>query len=176
MPDSIPTIRHRWQDQALTLLHHTGHQHYLEECRDAKEDWDYWQEIGKLLSGFYWDFFSTVTFHDPVSFVFADRAVDRFVRGLDDTAYAFHGLERGRVGEHVHSHLLLGGIKPHRLRNVIWKKWQHGKVHYEIYDPSRGAAWYVTKHFRRSEWGGFVGAEPVRVRRRRRSGRRKSNW
>ncbi len=169
MPDSIPGYRHRWQDQALRLLHHTGHQHYLEECREAKEDWDYWQEIGKLLSGFYWDFFSTVTFHDPVSFVFADRAVDRFVRSLDDTAYAFHGLERGRVGEHVHTHLLLGGIKPHRSRNVIWKKWLHGDVRYEKYDPSRGATWYVTKHFRRSELGGFVGAEPVRVRRRKRS-------
>jgi hypothetical protein len=75
---------------------------------------------GKLLTGFCWDFFSTVTFKDPVSFDFADRAVERFVRSLDDTAYAFHGLERGRVGEHVHSHVLLGGIKPRRQRNVIW--------------------------------------------------------
>ncbi len=44
-----------------------------------------------------------MTFNDPVSYDFGDRAVDTFVRSLDDTAYAFHGLERGRVGEHVHS-------------------------------------------------------------------------
>lgn len=171
MSESASYQRPRWQDRALTLLHHTGHWHYLEECREAKEDWDYGQETGKLLAGFRWDNFATLTFKDPVSFDFADRAVRRFVQVLGDTAYAFHGLERGRVGEHVHSHLLLGGIKPRRLRNVIWKTWHHGDLRYEKYDPARGAAWYVTKHFRRSEWGGFVGAPPIRVRRRRR-GRR----
>jgi hypothetical protein len=51
----------------------------------------------------------------------------------------------------------------------MWDRWFHGEVHYEKYDPSRGAAWYVSKHFRRSQWGGFLGAEPVRLRRRKRS-------
>jgi len=170
MSESVPDQGPSWQAAALALLHHTGHERYLEECREAKGDWDHWQETGKLLSGFRWDYFATLTFRDPVSFDFADRAVRRFVLRLDQ-AYAFHGLERGRLGEHVHSHVLLGGIKPRRLPRVMWKTWHHGDVRYEKYDPHRGAAWYVAKGFRLSEWGGFLGAPPVRVRRRRR-GRR----
>jgi len=170
-----PSVCRLWQSRALTLLHPSGHRGFLEDCREESEKWSYWKEIGDWLSKFHWQHFISFTFADPVSDVCAERAVGSFFPRFGKSAYGFLGPERGSTSNLVHCHSLLGGVEvdSRQKEKKIWEKWNHGNVHHSKYDPTRGGAWYVSKNAWRSEWGGFVGAQPELHRGPKRRRRRK---
>jgi hypothetical protein len=148
----------------------------LEECRVQAEVWSLWQEIGTWLAKFHWQHFVTFTFAEPVSDTCAERAVTAFHDRLGGSAYGFLGPERGRAGGLVHCHGLLGGLElcgKEAEEEQVWSKWNHGHIHHTRYDPSRGAAWYVSKWAWSADWGGFTGTQPELHRGSKRKRRRK---
>lgn len=117
---------------------------------------------GPFLSKFHWQAFVTLTFRIPASDELGHSACHdwltrlRSMPELSPNIYAFAGFERGRAGNLLHCHLLLGGLLPRRgqrpgldrfctLLALARAEWQHGRIDIQPYDSKRGAAWYVSK-------------------------------
>lgn len=110
---------------------------------------------GSFLSQFHWQGFATLTFKQPVSSTFAERAVAEWVTEAAEHAYGYVGFEKGWGGGRLHCHALLGGIYSgprsdtrqslFTALTVAKSDWRHGHIQTLPYDPKRGAAWYVSK-------------------------------
>jgi hypothetical protein len=102
---------------------------------------------GGFLHEFAWDHCATLTFRYPVQRDIAIKELcDRFLRRLGRNAQrpiaCFWAIERGGGQLHIHA-LIAGTVK---LASAgIYSAWQAGYSKVSQYDPSRGAAWYVTK-------------------------------
>jgi hypothetical protein len=109
---------------------------------------------GEFLREFHWQLFATATFARPVSATYGVDSAREWIGSLGNDVYAFVGHERGRVGDRIHCHALIGGLfaasrnaKDERLLAAarVSDAWQHGQVQVVPYDPKRGAAFYVSK-------------------------------
>ena len=130
-----------------------------------------------------WDVFFTGTWSRPVTpngVLYGARRYLRFVeRRAEVPIYAFLGVERGDTGGLLHAHSLIGNVahlKPFcgellardkwGLRCCLLHTWPWGYARALPYDPSLGAAHYVSKYItkRLAEWEliGFPAA-PQRV-------------
>ncbi len=130
-----------------------------------------------------WDVFFTGTWSRPVTLDGVLYGTRRYLRLVEKWAgvpiYAFIGVERGDKGELLHVHALIGNVgqlQPFcgkRLEASKWglgccllHGWPWGYARVLPYDPSLGAARYVSKYItkRLAEWEliGFPAA-PQRV-------------
>ena len=131
--------------------------------------------LGDWLSTFHWQAYLTLTFRYAVSPEYAIEMVKVWLGGLGPQVYAYMTVERGDEGLRTHVHLLLGGLASAksatglhlRLLNIkrASRRWSHGDVNAQEYDPRRGACWYVAKD---PEYGQFLGSWPLRQTRRTR--------
>lgn len=105
----------------------------------------HWQEeLGSWLTRFHWDLYATPTFRFPVTYPTAKATVERWITSLGPQVFAYVAYERGLAGGRTHCHVLLGGLHP-LLTLRAGRRWRHGNITIESYDPHRGAAWYVAK-------------------------------
>ena len=109
---------------------------------------------GNWLGAFEWDHFSTLTFSTPASPHTAMHRLRQWTRRLDQRAGhaidLFYVLERGPGGL-LHLHALTAGTA--RIgTSALSASWPNGRSDVSEYDPSRGAAHYVTN---------FVGSDLV---------------
>jgi hypothetical protein len=122
-------------------------------------------EMGKFIAQHHWQAFATLTFKVAVSLEEALAATTSWLRGLGASVYAYLAPERGDFRGRAHCHVLIGGmyrgdgkkagldLKHVALRHAerMWKQEAanghepHGGIVIEDYEPSRGAAWYVSK-------------------------------
>jgi hypothetical protein len=130
--------------------------------REALDEWGRW-----LSEGWDWSWFVTLTF-DPQKvragtrtqwgWSASNRAWEQFMEQLTPQARGSQGLSgqlwwvRGREPHHdsggTHFHALIGGIEPSVSRRDAWSWWKSrvGINRIEPYDPTRGAAHYLTKY------------------------------
>jgi hypothetical protein len=130
--------------------------------KEALEQWGDW-----LSKGWDWSWFVTLTF-DPkrathgtrnlFGWAATDRAWYELLAEVEGAEGARQGLAphtwwvRGREPHHgyggTHFHALIGGLSPAASRRDAWSWWKdrYGINRIEPYDPSRGAAHYLTKY------------------------------
>lgn len=128
----------------------------------ALDEWGRW-----LSDGWDWSWFVTLTF-DPGKVAkgtrtlwgwgATDRAWDQFIAHVTPSARGGQGLSgqlwwvRGREPHHnsggTHFHALIGGLPSTVSRRDAWEwcKARFGMNRIEPYDPTRGAAHYLTKY------------------------------
>ena len=110
----------------------------LETCHG----WGVW--VGR---DFIWDHFVTLTFVHPKTEAAALVQFRRWLRRVEQRAKKGVGwfvvLERGAAGL-LHLHVLLVHTD-HLHAGAVGKAWRCGRVDVTPYDPSRGAAYYLTK-------------------------------
>jgi len=96
---------------------------------------------------FVWHSFVTLTFAHPNSEEAALLHFRRWIRRVEQRAKKGVGwfvvLERGAAGL-LHVHVLLVHTD-HMYPGALGKAWRCGRVEVTPYDPSRGAAYYLTK-------------------------------
>jgi hypothetical protein len=111
---------------------------------------------GAYLHKFYWDHFATLTFEYPSS---ADAAIrelhQHWIRRVSRNAQhpipCAYALERG-AGGLLHFHVLTAGTASLTVEQLR-QAWRSGISRIEVYDPERGAAWYISKGvLGRCEW------------------------
>jgi hypothetical protein len=106
---------------------------------------------GLFLNKYSWDWFTTLTFRDPVPSFRAHRFLKGFVEEIDKAAglpiYFFRADEFGPRGGRLHMHLLVGNVA-HLLRFTWMEKWaiRAGYARVLPFDRSRGAAFYCAKY------------------------------
>jgi hypothetical protein len=110
---------------------------------------------GAYLHEFSWDHFATLTFRYPQSVDTAIREILNWVRHLSkDTQRpipCFYAIERGASGW-LHVHMLTAGTASLTVEKMR-KAWRAGISRIEVFDQTRGAAWYVSKGLLgRCEW------------------------
>lgn len=102
---------------------------------------------GAWLGGFSWHHYATLTFASPPSPPNAVRLFRTWVRRLEQRAqekvFWFYALERGGAGLR-HLHALVSGTYQLPAASVA-ATWNGGRAAAEVYDPRRGASYYVTK-------------------------------
>ena len=136
---------------------------------------------GLWLEEHEWDYWATLTFRDAYSGDAATRAFDRLIRWgrrlAPDLGY-FVGHEVGKLGR-LHLHALFSGavdvdqvgvLNSQGLRSKdIWHWWfkRYGRAQVLPYDPTRGAAAYVSKYVTKEmghyDVANLRGADPARV-------------
>jgi len=105
-----------------------------------------------------WRLWVTLTFREPKSPHSAERHFRRFVRVIcsdrREPVWSFYGIEWFQDGEAVHIHALIGYMTPCLVR-PFWEWWHshYGRALIEVYDPHKGAAWYVTKYILKEKTG-----------------------
>lgn len=128
--------------------------------------------MGEWLGGVApWDVFSTWTFSRPVTVNGAMYMGRKHVRWLQNTAgqpiYAFVGAEQGNRGGLIHLHALIGNVGHLQpfcgvrqpagkwgLTCCMLHAWPAGIARVLRYDPTKGAAFYVSKYVSKelAEW------------------------
>jgi hypothetical protein len=102
---------------------------------------------GNWLSGFLWHHFATLTFPEQPSPAAAIGHLRTSRRWLEQRAQErvcwFYALERGAAGL-LHLHVLLSGTGRLPPASVA-AAWPRGRADVSIYDPKRGATYYVSK-------------------------------
>ena len=112
--------------------------------------------MGNFLSQYHWQFFATATFATPQTVEVARADVVAWLSALGSSAYAYVAFERGPAGGRTHCHALLGGLfrgagnraglrTQTEVLSQVREAWMNGVIVAHPYDPSRGAAWYVSK-------------------------------
>lgn len=130
--------------------------------KEALREWGDW-----LAAQWEWSWFVTMTFdpkkvthgtRDLWGWAATDRAWAEFIEHVTPSARGEQGLSgavwwvRGREPHHdsggTHFHGLIGGIPPNVSRREAWAwlKERCGMNRIEPYEPSRGAAHYLTKY------------------------------
>jgi hypothetical protein len=106
---------------------------------------------GQFLSQFSWDWYVTLTFHDPVKSFRAHRLFKQFVRELEKAAgipiFWFRADEIGTHGGRFHMHALIGNVA--HLRRLTWMdRWHElaGIARIYPFNAKRGAAYYCAKY------------------------------
>lgn len=105
------------------------------------------REYGLFLSRYHWQFYFTLTFKHPADIWYGQEAFKRMIRRLEQRAESrvpwFRAFEWGLLGRlHVHGLLASEGLL---TPSAITKAWKVGQTDVQLYDPERGAAYYVTK-------------------------------
>lgn len=151
--------------------------------REARRRSEWIGGLGDYLSKFHWQAYATPTFRCEVTQRAAKELVESWLSDLAPEVYAYIAYERGELGGRTHCHVLLGGLfgavekGAARLRYLslstkrAGRRWKCGNIKIDVYDPRRGAAWYVAKF---PEEGEFF-RTPRRQRRNRRPGSRESS-
>lgn len=97
-----------------------------------------------------WALFVTLTFREPVHAEQAGKRFDRFLdgctRGGRDRVRWVRATERQARGV-IHFHLLLSAVPSAAPFGLVrlWKRLGGGYADIKLYDPARGAAWYIAK-------------------------------
>ena len=104
-------------------------------------------DYGDYLSKIPWNFYTTLTFRLPVGWETAVRRFNIWIRRLQQRAQGelgwFRSVERGRH-DLVHLHSLIE--EPESLLiSDLQGAWKWGRTDIQIYDPTRGGAYYVAK-------------------------------
>lgn len=105
------------------------------------------QEWTTHLERFDWHHYCTLTAQptapDKLRREFMEGFIRRLARCTQEPISWFYTLERGAGGT-AHMHALLSGTL--RLTTLrVQRAWDFGFAHVRVYDPSRGAAHYLTK-------------------------------
>jgi hypothetical protein len=112
-----------------------------EEGRKVRREWGVW------LNRYAWHHVATLTFRFPPTVAGVSREVARWLRLLGRNAQrpvaCFHGIERGASG-FLHVHALTEGTSTLTIKQ-LQRDWRSGDTRIAIYNPTLGAAWYVTK-------------------------------
>lgn len=107
------------------------------------------QAWGEWLERFPWDHYVTLTFKDKSGPDLARRSFDRWIRRLEQEAKLpllwFVGHENGRLLGRLHLHALVGNTREVSPA-VMEKLWTPGWSRIMPYQPTLGAAYYVTKY------------------------------
>jgi hypothetical protein len=94
-----------------------------------------------------WTHFGTFTFAYDASPAHVERQSKRWLRRIEQRAQNkvgwFYVIERGAAG-HLHLHALTSGTA-HLDSSSIAAAWPAGRADVAVYEPTRGAAHYVTK-------------------------------
>jgi hypothetical protein len=108
-----------------------------------------WGAWGPFLHQFDWDHVATLTFRHSPSVDAAIREFLNWIRRLSKRTQCaipwFCALERGHSGW-LHHHVLMAGtasLTVETMRETWWTSGGISKI--EVFDPARGAAWYVSK-------------------------------
>lgn len=126
---------------------------------------------GDFLGGFGWDWFVTLTFEGDVKTFTARNRCNAWLKSLEKAAEQpvawFRGDEYGERFGKFHMHLLIGGVE--HLHRFTWmERWhaRNGIARIFPFDPSRGAAYYVSKYVTKQfgEWDISENAESFRIR------------
>jgi hypothetical protein len=104
---------------------------------------------GAFLHQFAWDHVATLTFRHSPSVDAAIREFLNWIRRLSKRTQGaipwFSALERGRSGW-LHHHVLTAGTASLTVETMRETWWTWGGISkIEVFDPARGAAWYVSK-------------------------------
>lgn len=131
--------------------------------RELTEAWGEW--LGKWP----WQLWSTLTFKQEQSHNSATRAFRNFAQWLQKdspSAGWFCAHEIGDYGR-LHLHALLGGLGPHVSVNMLWRWWfdRYGRAQLLPYDPTRGAAFYISKYVVKGDLSHYEIEEPRAPRR-----------
>lgn len=115
------------------------------------------RELGNQLYALHWDAYFTLTFRHEVTYTTAKKLTETYLQSLGPDIAAYIAYEQGEANLRTHVHLLATllpacrhyaktGLNFKALR-VKWagRKWPHGDADAEVYDPRRGACWYVAK-------------------------------
>lgn len=137
-----------------------------------------YEQLGVWLTEYMWRYFVTLTVAPPMDAprhrpwsMSADamqraffRTITRLEKRTGDAVPYFFAIE-GVARENVHLHALLGGRGGIGQRDIEWA-WRLGAVDFQLYDPSRGAASYMTKEISSypDNWG-VSGSWPIRIER-----------
>ena len=85
----------------------------------------------------------------PVSMPYALRQWRKFLHGLEEHAGAklfwFYGLEYGEKFGRLHIHALTGNTERLPTQHIT-QLWPAGWARVLVYDPNKGAGWYVAKY------------------------------
>ncbi len=100
-----------------------------------------------------WDWFVTATFRTEVSTATCLRAVGDYIRAVSrehgqHVVCAVGGGE-GLLGGRAHAHILMGSDRALLPRELVVRNWNcqgAGSIQVDVYDPNRGAAFYVANH------------------------------
>jgi hypothetical protein len=115
------------------------------ELIEAYADW---------LKTWTWDCFATLTFPGYPSATKAGRVFDEWIAQMEKLGGTkkfryVRVLERGRGGDNIHFHVLIGGLKPSARRFPFkWAaRWQEVAGHAVIqrFDPDNGGVYYLLK-------------------------------
>jgi hypothetical protein len=104
---------------------------------------------GKWLESWPWDHYTTLTFGIKSGPDFARRAFGRWTRRLEQEAglplFWFVGFEDGHLLGRLHLHALVGNTGG---LSTAWmaESWTPGFSRILQYQPTRGAAFYITKY------------------------------
>jgi hypothetical protein len=124
------------------------------------------QELVKWLSTFSWTFFVTLSFRRPItggtSFKHFKRLLWYVANKNKVDVRAFAGVEwyHDREGKHIHALIGYDGENTFRSYHEWWYE-HYGLDRWEVYDPRRGAGYYVTKYILKEDndsatWDVFV--------------------
>lgn len=152
---------------ALTIRREK-HQHHL----GLTQSWGAW------IRAFPWHHWVTLTFADPASREYAWSAFEAFIRRLErkGSGVWWCAVQEERwEGRHVHLHALLGGTDQLRTDEIA-AAWKAGKIKkVVVYDPPRGAAWYLAKEVEHGNTPEFCRTIQRKIRRWKRRRLKRSN-
>lgn len=107
--------------------------------------------LGEFLAGFYWDWFVTLTFEGDVKTFTARNRCEAWLKRLEKAAGQpiswFRADEYGEKFGRFHFHLLIGNVAA--LHRFTWmERWKarNGIARILPFDPTQGAAFYVSKY------------------------------
>jgi hypothetical protein len=105
------------------------------------------QAWGEWLNEYPWDFFCTLTFRQRVATCEATKEGQLWIRRIGQRSAGkvyYHGVLEKSRRRRCHLHFLIqtkGRAGEAAIRNV----WRSGLSDVQVYDPERGACWYITK-------------------------------
>ena len=110
---------------------------------------EYIQETGSWLRNLLdWDFYCTFTFPTDRTPTSANKAVGGFIRHLDHEAKYVLVAQLHKYRACAHVHALVEGLTKYRCVHLmkLWERRYGGFARVYIYDPQRGAGYYLVRH------------------------------
>lgn len=112
----------------------------------------------EFLAAFSWDWFVTLTFRGYARRSRANRCFEVWIDGLQvangtRTFKWFRVAEKGKDGNNLHFHVLIGGLHPETERARWARRWDAlaGDAKIDIYDPDQDGDYYMLKTLKADE-------------------------